>query len=64
MKIIKEGGFDTFRRIKRFECTRCGCIFEADETEYRSGSYYNETYYYCECPFCKRNTSNEIQCEN
>ena len=64
MKIIKEGNKRQLNKIKRFECTSCGCIFEADKTEYRSGNQYNESYYYCECPFCKRDTSKEIKIKN
>lgn len=51
-------------RVKRFECKSCGCIFEADKTEYRSNSQYNETYYYCECPFCKKDTGGEVICRS
>lgn len=52
MKIIKEGDLNKLKKIKRFECKECGCIFEAEKNEYKHGSQYNDTYYYCECPFC------------
>ena len=52
MKIIKEGDLNKLKKIKRFECKECGCIFEAGKDEYKRGSQYNETYYYCVCPCC------------
>ena len=52
MKIIKEGNLDKLKKIKRFECKECGCIFEAEKDEYKWDSQYNETYYYCKCPCC------------
>lgn len=61
MKIIQEGSEKQLNKIKRFECRNCGCIFEADKTEYKSENQYNETSYYCECPFCKRHTFKEIK---
>lgn len=62
MKIIKEGNLDKLKKIKRFECITCDCIFEADETEYQwySGQY-NEDCYSCECPCCHELTSYVIE---
>ena len=54
MKIIKNGEIKKIKQTKTFDCDFCGCIFEADNTEYRSGSQYNEIYYYSTCPFCGR----------
>ncbi len=54
MKIIKEGDLNKLKKIKRFECKECGCIFEAEKNEYKQGSQYNDIYYYCECPFCHK----------
>ena len=54
MKIIKEGNLDKLKKIKRFECKECGCIFEAEKDEYKWDSQYNETYYYCACPCCNQ----------
>lgn len=51
MKIIKQGNYDP-NRTKRFECKNCGCIFEADKSEYKDYFQYNQTDYYCECPTC------------
>lgn len=53
MKIIKQGDLNKLKRIKQFECKECGCIFEADKNEYKIGSQYNETYYFCVYPTCK-----------
>ncbi len=52
MKIIKEGDISKLKKTKRFECKKCGCIFEADKTEYKISSQYNEFYTYATCPFC------------
>ena len=59
MKIIKEGDLNKLKRIKRFECKECGCIFEAEKDEYKEGSQYNETYYYCACPCCNQTVYTE-----
>lgn len=71
MKIIKNGSKERMLNIRRFECINCGCIFEADDSEYEEkedyngisqiGSEYAYKYYYCECPFCKQNTNNEVK---
>lgn len=54
MKIIKPGNIDKIKKIKMFHCDFCGCLFEADNTEYKTNSQYNETYYDVICPFCRR----------
>lgn len=58
MKILKPGTIEQINRVKRFGCLTCGCVFEADNTEYQSN--WNETYYSCECPCCGKYTSYEI----
>lgn len=52
MKIIKKGDPAKLITAKRFECCMCGCVFEADKDEYKCSMQYNETYFYCKCPFC------------
>ena len=53
MEIIKQGDISKLKQTKKFECRRCGCIFLADDDEYKySGSQYNESYYRCICPTC------------
>lgn len=61
MKIIKNGSMEQTLKTKRFECENCGCIFEADINEYRIGMQYNSEFYYCRCPFCKRNAYKVLQ---
>ena len=51
MKIIKEGRKPDM--TKRFECKRCGCIFEADEGEwFNTDKDYNDPRPSANCPFC------------
>lgn len=52
MKIIRQGDPDRLHKVKRFVCRECGCIFEADKEEYKTESQYNESYVWCECPYC------------
>ena len=54
MKIIKEGDLRKLKKIKYFECKKCGCIFEAEKDEYKCDSQYNEIYYCCACPYCNQ----------
>lgn len=55
MKILVEGKLDKLKEVK-FECDRCGCVFVANEMEYRvlsknwAGDY---AVLSCECPCCK-----------
>lgn len=60
MKIIKEGKTkEELERIlkntKRFECKTCGCIFEADDDEYKWDTDYIYSTLYCKCPNCGQN---------
>lgn len=50
MKIIQHGTPKVTTKI--FECSDCGCVFEAEKDEYTYGVQYNEEYYYCKCPEC------------
>ena len=59
MRIIKEGDLKKLKKIKCFECKKCGCIFEAEKDEYKQGSQYNEEYYYCACPCCNQTVYTE-----
>lgn len=59
MKIIKPGNVKKIKQIKTFDCNFCGCLFVADNTEYKIGSQYNQMYYYIKCPFCGRNVYKE-----
>lgn len=56
MKIIKPGDLERLKIIKRFECKDCGCIFEADQHEFRSAdameALHDAIDASCECPCC------------
>ena len=51
IKIIKPGRPGG---IKRFTCSRCGCVFEADEDDYekRRDDFRMELYVLAACPCC------------
>ena len=60
MKIIKQGLSKEeleakLKAVKRFQCTTCGCVFEADKDEYKADDDYCRVVYFCECPNCKNN---------
>ena len=54
MKILVEGKLDNLKENK-FECPRCGCVFAANEMEYRvmSENFYGHYTVMCKCPCCK-----------
>ena len=55
MKIIKEGDLKRVSSMRRFECERCGCVWEADASEYRVESdFRNGHYCVMACPTCRR----------
>lgn len=53
IKIIRQGDKDNVVEIRRFECYKCGCVFECTEKEYkiRSGGK-NDLVYSISCPTC------------
>lgn len=59
MKIIKKGRRDYLysKNIIRFNCHDCGCIFEADSTEYTSVLKDGTYYAICHCPCCDKRLS-------
>lgn len=59
MKIIKHGNPKYNKPDRCFKCDNCGCVFEAEYGEYKTGSQYNETYRYCKCPECGKQ-ANEV----
>lgn len=60
MKILAQGHMELARKPKTFKCLECGCVFEADNTEYKyDGSQYNQDYYVCACPCCGRKAYSE-----
>lgn len=54
MKIIKEGDINRLKKVKLFECMACGCVFEADRTEYvhQYSQRENCDWYEIKCPTC------------
>lgn len=56
MRIIKHGDVNRLRQILRFECKSCGCVFEADNTEYKHDFSQREGcgWYTVPCPTCKK----------
>ena len=52
MKIIKEGDMNRLNTTRRFVCSRCGCIWEANAKEYRKEWDMNCLTIVCECPTC------------
>lgn len=54
MKIIKEGDLRNLHKPFIFECKTCGCIFEADDTEYKHDYSQRENcgWYEVICPTC------------
>lgn len=60
MKIIQHGRPELdLSTVKRFKCDFCGCVFEADEGEYKVGQQYNNIYHQCKCPECGKH-ANEV----
>lgn len=68
MKVLKEGDRDRAKlyvyQTRRFECDCCGCVFEADKSEYESASQYNDISYFCKCPCCGKTNANEVIMRN
>lgn len=52
MTIIKHGTPTLLNPVRRFECPKCKCVFEAEFYEYKSGIKCGEFFRFCECPEC------------
>lgn len=51
VKVVKHGKAPN--TIRRFVCTHCGCVFDADENDYNeAGQEKMEPFYACRCPDC------------
>lgn len=66
MNIIKQGKSKEelkpiLNATKRFECSTCGCVFEADKGEYKFEEDYIYSSYYCKCPNCKVDNAHEVK---
>lgn len=58
IKILKKGDLIIPQNIKRFSCADCGCVFEADSSEYTLANQLEAMHdgiiAKCECPTCSR----------
>ena len=67
MKILKQGKSKEevariIKQVRQFECSTCGCVFEADNTEYKYQFCQREAeeWWECECPNCGKLTRKSI----
>ena len=67
MKILKQGKSKEemdriIKRVRRFECPTCDCVFEADETEYKHKFHQRneEEWWECKCPNCGNSTGKSM----
>lgn len=56
MNIIKQGDMKRQDKTRRFACDKCGCIWEANQTEYRHEWDRNGDTIVCSCPTCGNDT--------
>ena len=61
IKIIKDGSLKKLNKTKRFICSKCNCIFEADDSSYTTSFWRNETYITTICPFCGESVSRDYE---
>lgn len=59
MRIIKDGDLTETVKPIVFECVNCGCLFEANHTEFEKSTIAEVMYdgfgdYKCKCPCCDR----------
>lgn len=55
MKVIKQGNLRNADILVRFDCGKCGCVFQCDTGEYEKHSgRYNGVDLSAICPTCKR----------
>lgn len=60
MKIIKPGDPGRLDTTRRFECAACGCVFEANATEYiKESDFRNGIFCRCACPTCRRQVTTD-----
>lgn len=52
MKIITHGKYEEPKTVEVFRCLTCGCLFEADDSEYKIVVYENLVIHSCKCPEC------------
>jgi hypothetical protein len=55
MKILVLGDRNRLKKHKKFSCIHCGCIFLADNTEYKDESTQRDgALFTVNCPYCGR----------
>lgn len=54
MEILKQGDIERIKETKKFECTRCGCVWKADNDEFQIYERPGFVEYYMKCPCCNR----------
>ena len=52
MNIIQQGDPKRLDKTMRFTCSACGCIWDANPTEYRREDDRFSILYVCKCPTC------------
>lgn len=53
IRIITPGDMTRLKKIKRFTCDACGCVFEADKDHYEDVStQIDGPEWKCKCPTC------------
>lgn len=61
IRIIKDGSLKKLNRTKRFACSKCDCIFEADDSSYTTHNWKNELYITVICPFCRESVNRNYE---
>ena len=61
MKIIKQGDLNRLDSVRRFTCSTCGCIWDANSREYRKAWDRNADVIVCECPTCGRKSYDSLR---
>ena len=56
MNIIKKGDLKRLDKTRRFSCDKCGCVWEANQTEYRHENDRHCDLIVCSCPTCGNDT--------
>ena len=49
MTILQKGNLDLLKAVMRFKCYNCGCLWEADNSEYQT----HGVAITCKCPICE-----------
>lgn len=52
MHIVQHGDLQRLDDVRRFTCPACGCVWDANSTEYRKEWERNTENVSCVCPTC------------